>query len=204
MDHSCVRRRGRRPSRPIVALAVGLLITLLVPSAVAAHAELVSSTPAAGEVVTTPPTEVVLRFDEAVVGNSSFSVLDSSGATLATGTPDPADTTTMRATFPPLGAGQYAVQWTSVATDTDVERGMFTFSYAVPAPPVGTPAPTPTASSSTTESPAILPSAAPTDAPSSAGDGSSVGGTQVLLPIAIVGLLVVAGLAYFLRRRGSA
>jgi copper resistance protein C len=199
--------RGRGFSRRAFAVAAGLLIGLPLPALVAAHADLVSSDPADGAVLTEPPAEVVITFSEALVGESAFSVLDVDGATLATGGPDPADPTVMRATLPTLGAGMYTVQWTSVAEDGDVLRGTFTFSYAVPAPPV----PTPTA----TEGPSIAPgptpaptppaSPSPTPAPSAAGDdGGTDGGSDVLVAIVVAALLVAGGLAFFLRRRTAA
>ncbi len=198
--------RGRGFSRRAFALAAGLLIALLLTAPVAAHAELVSSDPADGAVLTEPPAEVVLTFSEGVVGDSSFSVLDVDGATLATGGIDPADPAVMRATLPTLGAGRYTVQWTSVADDGDILRGTFTFSVAVPAPPVPTPTPAPTEGPSAAPSPTAAPTPAPTptSAPSDSPDGDAGGGTDVLLPIAVVAVLIVAGVAFFLRRRTSA
>jgi methionine-rich copper-binding protein CopC len=188
--------------------AFGILATLsgalLLPGTAAAHAALVSSSPAAGAVVEAPLDEVVLTFDEAVAGASSFSVLDTGGSTIATGSPDATDPTVMRASLPPLGGGDYKVEWTSVAQDGDVERGTFSFNVVVPAPPVGSP--TPTTTPLATDSPTVLPSAVPTatPVPSAAGDGGTGSGTDVLLPIAIVGLLIGGGLALLLRRPGRA
>jgi len=162
--------------RLLTSTAAACLTLLMLTGSVVAHAELVSSTPAAGEVLTTAPAEVVLTFDEAVVGNSSFSVLDPSGATIATAGPDPDEPTIMRATLPSLEPGVYEVQWTSVAADTDVERGTFTFTIA--------------------EAPTASP------VPSGSGGVTSGSGSEALIPIAVVALLIGGGLVYFLRRRG--
>jgi len=182
----------------------GLLLSLILPSVALAHAELVSSTPADGAVVENP-SEVVLRFDEPVVGNSSFTLHDSSGATVATGSPDPVDPTSMRATFPPLGPGVYTVEWTSVAEDTGVERGTFTFTVTEPtaAPPTPTPVPSdePATEAPPTATEAPSPTVPPTAPPGGSG-GDTTG--DVLLPIAVVGLLIGGGLAFFLRRRSAA
>ena len=182
----------------------GLLVALILPSVASAHAELVSSSPAAGSVVE-PPSEVVLTFDETVVGNSSFSVLDAGGTTVATGGPDSADPTTMRATLPLLPAGVYEVQWVAVAEDTDVERGTFTFTIVDPTPSPATSTPAPTDEPIPTPTPTTAPSPAATAAPtpSASGDGGG-SGSDVLLPIALVGLLVGGGLAVMLRRRPTA
>jgi LPXTG-motif cell wall-anchored protein len=187
-----------------VAVAGGLLIALLLPTGVAAHAELVSSSPAADSVVEAPLEEVVLTFDEAVVGNSSFTVLDTAGNPIATGSPDPADPTVMRASLPALGGGLYTVEWTSVGEDTGVEHGTFSFNVVVPAPPVGTPAATATDEPSAPNATATA-GITSTPAPSPTGGGETGNdSTAVLLPIAIVGLLIGGGLAFLLRRRSPA
>jgi copper resistance protein C len=194
--------RGRGFSRHGFAVAAGLLIALPLPALVAAHADLVSSDPADGAVLTEPPAEVVITFSEAMIGDSSFSVLDIDGATLATGGLDPIDPTVLRAPLPTLGAGPYTVQWTSVADDGDVLRGTFRFSVAVPAPPV--PTPTPAESPSAVAEP-TPPAPTPTPTPSAAADhGGTGGGTDVLVAIAVAALLVAGGLAFFLRRRTAA
>jgi methionine-rich copper-binding protein CopC len=195
---------GRRAGRRILAGAVGLLIVLSIPALALAHAELVSSTPAADAVITEVPAEIVLTFDEAVVGTSSFSVLDVNGATVVSGGRDPENPTIMRAPLPDLAAGPYTVQWTSVAADTDVERGTFTFHVAVASPPTPTDTPEPTVT--VTDNPTILPSEAPTPSPSpsASSDGTGSGGTDVIFPIVAAVILIGGGLAYFMRRRGPA
>jgi methionine-rich copper-binding protein CopC len=202
MDRSRAGGVRRRRSLRALAPAGALVIALLLPSAAAAHAELVSSTPAAGEVLTNPPTEVVLTFDEAAVGNSTFDVVDSGGTTVASGAPDPAEATIMRATLPALGPGVYEVRWTSVAEDTDVAHGTFQFTIAEATPPPATP--TPASSESPSAEPTSTAAPTATAVPTGAGDGISGAGTDVLVPIAVVALLIGVGAAYFLRRRGPA
>jgi hypothetical protein len=196
----------RRRFRRALAASAGQLLLLVLPVAALAHAELVSSSPAAGAILTEVPAEIVLTFDEAVVGNSSFQVKDASGATVAEGAPDPAAPTTMTAVLPALEPGEYLVQWTSVAEDTDVEHGTFTFTVAepTPPPPTDTPVPTIEPSASPTSSPSEAPTASPAPSSSSSIDGTGTSGTDVLLPIAAVAILIGAGLTFFLRRRGPA
>jgi len=181
-------------------MLVSLVIAGVLPAIVAAHAELVSSTPAAGSVVEAPLAAVVLTFDEAVVGNSSFSVVDTSGAVVATGGPDPAQPTVMRASLPPL-AGAFEVKWTSVAEDGDIEHGTFTFTVVAPTPPPASATPITSASPTVSAEASSAPSPTASPGPADAGNGSD---TDVLVPIAVVGILVGVGLGWFLRRRGAA
>jgi methionine-rich copper-binding protein CopC len=185
----------------------GILLGLVAPAVAFAHVELLSSSPAPGEVVDAGPVEVVLTFDLPVVGHSSFSVLDANGLSVATGGPDPAEPTVMRASIPKLSAGTYTVKWTSVAEDGYVERGSFTFDVAVPSPPIPTATPGPTVAVTAptiapSEAPTASPAASPSPAPS-AGDEPGSDATAAYIPIVIAGLLIGGGLAYFLRRRGS-
>ncbi len=76
-----------------MALLASLLLLLALPGTASAHADLVTASPADGEVLTTVPAEIVLTFSEGLTDASSYSVLDAAGATVATGTPDPADGT---------------------------------------------------------------------------------------------------------------
>jgi methionine-rich copper-binding protein CopC len=196
---------------PGAALA-GLLLLLLRPGIVAAHAALVTSTPAVGEVSPTVPPEAVLTFSEALQPGSTFDLLDDTGATVATGAPDPANDTVMRVALPPLKPGVYEVRWTSVAADGDIERDTFSFTVAAANPPL----PLPTLTPASTEAATAVPTAAPaptgeptgglmaTPAPSEGGGSATGGGTDVLLPILAVVVLVGGGLALMLRRRGPA
>jgi len=199
-------RTPRRRSRIRTAAAfVIVLVGFALPPTVLAHAELVASSPAEGEVVTGPLDEVVLSFDEGLVDGSTFSVLDTSGTTIATGLPDPADDTRMRAAMPAVGGGRFTVQWTSVAADGDVERGTFAFDVAVAAPPRETPSASPTIAPSAPPGPTEPASPAPTPAPALVpiDDPGGGAGIATLLPIVIVGILI-GGLALLLRRRGPA
>src|SRR3990170_6259745 len=93
MDRPRSLRPGRRSPRRVLAMGGGILLGLVAPAVALAHVELLSSSPAPGEVVEAGPVEVVLTFDLPVVGRSSFSVLDANGSSVATGGPDPAGPT---------------------------------------------------------------------------------------------------------------
>ncbi|HET9436503.1 MAG TPA: copper resistance CopC family protein, partial [Candidatus Limnocylindrales bacterium] len=158
---------------------------------------------ASGETHPAAPPEATLTFDESLSDTSSFAVLDSGGATVATGALDPADPTIVRGPLPDLAPGTYEVQWLADSADGHLARGKFQFSVVAPTPPSGTATPpaseAPSADASPTATPATEPTAAASPGPGPDGGGDSAG--DVLLPIAIVGLLIGGGLAVMLRRR---
>lgn len=203
MHRSRLRAVRRVTARRALAIAGGLVVALLIPGTAAADAELVSTIPADRAVLADLPTEVVLTFDEAITDRSSFAVLDESGATVAEGALDPADPTTMRGALPVLAPGTYEVQWVAQSADGHLPRGTFTFTVVEPTPAPATPTPPPSDEPTTepTPTPAATPAATASPAPGDSGGGDS---TDVLLPIAIVGLLIGGGLAFFLRRRSPA
>ncbi|HSO29520.1 MAG TPA: copper resistance CopC family protein [Candidatus Sulfomarinibacteraceae bacterium] len=195
------------------AAATGLLLLLALPGGALADATLIASTPADGAVLTTVPPEAILEFDHPLTGASSFVVLDDSGATAATGEPDPADTTVMRAALPALAPGTYQVRWTAGSDDGHIVRGAFGFTVAAPTAPPPTEAPTaiPTEATPTAQPPTAPPLSTPepTAAPSlvvspEAGDEAGGSAGDDLVPIIAVAVLVGGGLIVMLRRRGPA
>jgi methionine-rich copper-binding protein CopC len=208
---------------PVVLVTVLAFSLGFVPLATA-HAELVSSDPRDGAVLTTPPAAVVARYSEAIdPGRSSILVLDATGRQVARGGVDPSDATrrTMRVSLPALAPGTYTVRWTTVTPDDNgVERGTFTFTVAAggataspSASPSGSTAAasaSPVAATPSATTPAI-PSAGAGESPASpAASPLSTSGTaattsgDLLLPIlaaVIVVVLLAGGLS--LRRRQS-
>lgn len=185
----------------MVVLA-GLLLALVVAAPAAAHADLVTSSPEAGEVLATPPTTITLTFSEPLdAGKSSFKLL-AGGATVGTGNAAEggADVMTLGPLVldgRPLGPGVYQVQWTSVAGDGDVLRGTLTFTVSEPTPAPATPA----ATSSSTEPSTTAPGATASPGPSAVSDPASVGAGDVLLPI-VATLALVAVIGVLVLRRG--
>jgi putative copper export protein/methionine-rich copper-binding protein CopC len=123
--------------RPATLLAAAFAIAVLlaaVPTAASAHSQLVSSSPGAGEVIATPPTEVRLSFTEPVDPRyTSLDLLDSAGAIIVAqaGTPDPANARVLVASVP-AGAvpadGLVTVNWRTLsAADGHVAQGFLTF-----------------------------------------------------------------------------
>jgi len=200
------------PARCLAALLpLAVIAAVSLPGIAAAHAELVTPSPADKSTATEPVTIVSGVFSEAMTPDgSSLIVKDATGATIATGTVDPGDDTRMVATpGEPLGSGAYAVEWTAVATDGHVERGKWTFKVAVAPTPSPTPVPTaaPTAVATAAPTPAptqaaptTVPSTGPTPVPA-AGSGTTGTGGEVVLPIVVALIVLGAGAAYLLTRR---
>ena len=131
------RRAPLRRWLPAAVLAAGSLIFLLpllwsgaAPVALG-HAQLVSSEPGAGQVVSVSPAQLTLAFSEPIdASGTSADVLDSVGHAIVTegGSVDPADPFTLLVPVPALADGAYSVQWRSLsAADGHTSTGFFTF-----------------------------------------------------------------------------
>jgi len=180
----CARMK-RVPSAAGVAAIV--LVSLASPAL--GHAELISAEPADSSTVEGPSISVVLTYDEPLAEGSSASLDGPSGPEVILAI-DPADPNRMTSGPDPLPVepGAYTIQWTSVGVDGDIERGTVKFTVTAP-PPTATAAP---------QTPAPSPTATP--APGDGGPGDT---SDVILPI-VVGLIVVALVAWWLLRRGPA
>lgn len=211
-----------------LAALVALLVLVLVPTVVVAHAELEDSNPSKGETVTgTPPIIEATYSEDLDLNDSSLILVDADGTEIASGGPaGAAPTRQMTITdLPELAPGEYTVRSTTKsADDGDIERTTWTFT--VIAAPSQTPGPTPictdecpgqpsggevvsaspsvsaTAAPASASAPASPAAASPTPTASAdAGDGAS-GSGDAILPI-IAGLAIVAIAAVVLvRRRG--
>jgi len=121
----CIGRLGA-----VLALVLGVVGGLAVPAA--AHAELQSTTPAAGDVVGRSPGQVVLHFGEAVeISFGSVRVFDASshrvdsGNASHPGADSHAVAVDLSASLP---AGGYVVTWRVVSADSHPVHGAFTFT----------------------------------------------------------------------------
>src|SRR3954454_16608364 len=125
--------------RALLAVLLGVLLTgaLVVGAAVPAeaHAALLSTTPANGEIVPTAPAEVTLTYGEAVgTGLGAIRVLASNGDRADTGQATVSDGD--RVVHVPLRSGladgSYIVVWRVVSADSHPVSGTFTFSVGAP------------------------------------------------------------------------
>jgi methionine-rich copper-binding protein CopC len=119
-----------RIRRNVSGLTASLMLLLSGALPALAHAQLRSSTPAAGGTVASAPSEVLVNFNEPL--ESSFStvvVRDAVGKRIdkADAHLDKSDRTAMRVSLPPLGQGIYIVEWRALTTDTHRTEGAFIF-----------------------------------------------------------------------------
>jgi copper transport protein len=102
------------------------------------HSQLVTSVPAAGDVVATSPTEIRLVFSEPIEGAyTKLDLLDPDGRTLAgnIGAVDAADPYSLVALTTKLADGTYTVVWRALsAADGHTTSGLFTFGVGDVAP----------------------------------------------------------------------
>jgi methionine-rich copper-binding protein CopC len=201
----------RRPAAPI-ALAATLLAAFLVlfsPLSASAHDALVSSSPAADESVETVPAELTLTF--------SAKLIDGEGATEVVVTaPDGSSITDGAATVdgavvtqPLQGsgpAGEYHVIWKVVSSDGHPTSGEYSFTVTVGDDTAATEEPT---AAPTTAAPTAEQTSAPETTSTPVSDsGDADGGSPWVWVLAIVAVLVVAGVVAWIvvsrRRDGSA
>jgi copper transport protein len=113
------------------ALLLGALVALVLPAAASAHAVLLKTTPAASELVNTPPAKVSLVYSEAVEPRFAIvSVTDASGAGQTSGPPTRSATDPHQLDVPlkKISEGWYLVFWRVISADGHPVRGVFTFS----------------------------------------------------------------------------
>ncbi|GAA1908229.1 hypothetical protein GCM10009737_06520 [Nocardioides lentus] len=132
-------RRLRRPATALAALVVATLgsfvggtLALGVPTA-AAHASLVSATPADGAVVDTPPSEVALTFSEEVRDPAFVSVSHDGQRVGADGRAE-VDGATVSVPQTGTEAGAYTVAYRVVSADGHPIEGEYTFEVRNAAP----------------------------------------------------------------------
>jgi copper transport protein len=119
---------------------IGLLAVLQLSAAgtAAAHAELVSTTPADGAQLATAPAEVALRFTETVrLVDGGLRLLDASGAEVPTEVPSATGDTVRWAMPADLPDGRYLANWRVVSADGHPVTGAFAFGVGVEVEPVG-------------------------------------------------------------------
>lgn len=183
-----------------------LVLMLLTPTAVTAHAALDIATPADGATVEGSPAEVAGTYTQDLVADgSSLQLRDAAGTVIATGGVDPADERRLVISdLPALAPGAYEVRSTTLsAEDDEVDRATWTFT--VVAAPTRAPTETPAATAEPTTEPSVEPTVAPsaTTAPTPVDHEDPPGASDrdAVLPI-IAGLAVVliAGVVLLGRR----
>jgi len=122
-----MRRRGR--ARLVVLAAVA--VALVAPAGAWAHAALLATSPPATTVVSTPPTQVTLRYSEAVEPRFAIvSVTDAAGHQHTAGRPhrSPSNPDELVQPVDHLDQGWYLVFWRVISADGHPVRGAYTFA----------------------------------------------------------------------------
>jgi copper resistance protein C len=121
----------RASALPSLIVASGFFALLGAGGEALAHAKLVSSSPAANQTVTPPPTSLTLKFSESIeVRFAQVTLSDASGTAVKTGsvTQDPGDRAILIVPLAaPLADGQYTVSWQVVAADGHKTKGTYHF-----------------------------------------------------------------------------
>ncbi|WP_295855570.1 copper resistance CopC family protein [uncultured Microbacterium sp.] len=197
MTSSVTPRRRLLPA----VLAAGLLAAaaLFVPaSPAAAHDELVSTDPAAGASLQALPAQITFTYSADILtdaGATVIEVTDSSGASLADGTPTVSGTEVTQA-LKGAASGTVTVKWRVVSSDGHPIDGDFAFS--VPAAAV-TPSATATPTASASPAPAPAESATPAQTPNATPLPAEDASTPSPLPwiLLAVLLVIVAGVLVY-------
>ena len=125
------------PSKINLRRLLFIVLALLMPSALRAHTHLASSSPAKGDTVHSPVSEIHLKFTEAADANfTTVVLLDATGQEVGLGklhaigqSPSKEFILTLER---PLVAGAYTVKWKAAAADGHASTGMFDFVVDVP------------------------------------------------------------------------
>ena len=210
--------------RAVVVLAIAAVAVLVGAGAAQAHSTLVSTVPVDGSTVATAPERVNLTFNEPARSLGTEVVVTApDGRTISSGDPVLDGSSVSQAVAGALPAGAYTVTWRVTSADGHPLEGVFSFTATgattVGAGPAATVSPTPTP----TSAPAPTPSTTPPSGTASIGPVTRAGGTEIGPVVtdqdadgddwsagtglavaggaALVGLLVVVGIAFLWRRR---
>lgn len=122
---------GHGTMRLMGGLVGAATLTALSAAAVVAHVELISSSPAAGANLATPPAEVTITFDDELGPGSSFTVTGGGSVEVGTGEVDltVADRNVMTGPVTITEPGIYSVIYTAAGVDGHEVAGIFSFGY---------------------------------------------------------------------------
>jgi copper transport protein len=124
------RRLGRLGA--LVALSSGFVVLFATPAF--AHATLLQTTPSAGQVLTTSPKTIELRYNESVeVDAGSVRIFDSKGNRVDTAGPSTSGQTVTVPVREKLADGSYVVTWRVISADSHPVQGAFAFQVGTSA-----------------------------------------------------------------------
>lgn len=172
------------------AVVAAFVLVALAASPAAAHTELISSSPADGATLSSPPQRVTLTFGEDLLASGDELVArDAQGTAVALGD-SRVDGAQLSAAWPQAAdAGTYRVAYRAVASDGHPLEGSVTFTVT---------AASPTGQASTAASPTEQ--ASPAASPAAPADTTDSSGVNLWAPLALLGALLVAGLVLWRSR----
>ncbi|MFD4991029.1 copper resistance protein CopC [Cellulosimicrobium cellulans] len=200
----------------VLTLGLTAAVTTLTAAPASAHDRMLSSDPADGAQLATPPTAITLTFNtEPLPVEPQVVVSDSAGTVVTQGAPTIEGSTATLALDPAvaLGGDTYTVSWRVVSSDGHPIEGTFAFTVAAqPEAPVSeeptteeaAPEETATEDATTDAAEEASPESAATQATDAATDGD--GGSSVVPVLVGLGALVVSAavvVVLVVRRRGA-
>lgn len=183
-------------------LIMAILLSLLVAPSALAHTQLSSTSPAHGEVVTTPLTEISLTYAGQIEEGSHFELTNSTGEKIEIISLTVFDGVMTGTVAEPLANDDYTVKWDSISEDGHPLNG--TFSFTVNVPESEQPVATENESSDAVENETVNATEeaeAMTDSVEEPAEDSS--NTPILIVVGILVVIIVASLVVlFTRRKG--
>src|SRR5690606_16577698 len=137
LREAMIHRRGKARVTFVAALIAAMLSTVVGPAGTTfAHTSLVSSSPADGDVVAEPVSEIELVFSESVEPVANGFEVFMPDASIVRVQPVTDDGITCRLEFdPPLGTGDVGVKYEVISADGHPVGGSFSFAIELPATP---------------------------------------------------------------------
>ena len=165
----------------LLATAAVVALVLWAVEPAAAHATLISMSPADGALLQQPPTRVVLTFDQPIqnVGDAVV-VRDPSGNSVSAGAPVVLDNTVTESLAPITVAGTYTVAYRVVAPDGHPVEAQLSFSYLTRSVPASQPT-----------------------SPSAANDSNLSPTTVYLVAVVAAAVIIALGVAVISRRESK-
>ncbi|MET9226339.1 copper resistance CopC family protein [Lentzea sp. NPDC003310] len=180
-------------TRYLSALVLALLAATAVAVPAQAHAELKSSTPAAGAALDAPPKQVELVFSEAIQlpDGDAVTITAADGAKLPVTQVQAVDRTiTAIVDTATAKSGAHTITWAAKSDDGDTITGKIAFTMTAAAQTTSASAPPPSSATPSTPVSNAPPSTTPAES----------GGVPVWVWV-LVGLVVVVGAILLVRRR---
>ena len=115
-----------------------MLVALAFPAGASAHAFLLQTIPADHSVSATPPTQVLVSFNDTVNVGPGNTVVGAGGGSVLAGPPRAHGKTLVLPLQSGLPNGDYSVRWSIISDDGHLEQGVLAFGVGTGPPPTST------------------------------------------------------------------